>query len=132
MNNQDDINHITDSIIDDALKTYPLAEPPDTLLPAIMTRTETLSSAPRFRLSWFDYAISLFGAGMVGLVFLLWQQFSLPTFVWFQAQILIGIQHPGLYFLWIALSGGAALTIMAVFVALGIFSRFDFQPTADW
>ena len=67
MNNQQDTNHITHAIIDEALKTYPLAEPPDTLLPAVMTRIQAVSSAPRFRLSWFDYAISLFGAGMAGL-----------------------------------------------------------------
>ena len=131
MNNQQDTNHITDAIIDAALKTYPLAEPPDTLLPTIMTRIQVLSSTPRFQLSWLDYAISLFWAGMAGLVFLLWQQSSLPTFAQLQTQILTGMQHPGLYYLWIALLGSAVLTASVVLVAMEMFSRLDFQPTAE-
>lgn len=131
MNNQNDTDHITGVLVDEALKTYPLAKPPDALLPNVMTRIQSISPAPRFRLTWFDYAISLFGAGMAGLVLLLWRQFSLPTFVQFQTQILTTIQHPGLYYLWIALSGGAVLTAAAVLVALEILSRLDFQPTAE-
>ena len=132
MMNQYDTDHIMDAAIDDALKTYRLAEPPDTLMPAVITRIQAISSAPRFRLTWFDYAVSLFGAGMAGLVFLLWQQFSWPTFVRFQAQILTGIQHPSLYYLWIPLLGGAALTATAILVAMGIFSRLDFfQPITE-
>ena len=121
----------TDALVDDALETYPLAEPPDTLLPAVMTRIESLSSAPRFQLTWFDYAISLFGAGMVGLIFLLWWQFSLPSVGQLQTQILTIIQYPGLQYLWIALLVGVALTIVAILIAREIFSRLDIQTMAE-
>lgn len=119
------------AVIDDALETYPLAEPPDTLLPAVMTRIESLSSTPHFRLTWFDYAISLFGAGMVGLLFLLWRQFSFLSFGQWQAQILTIIQHTGLYYLWIALLGGICLTSVAILIALEIFSQLDFHATTE-
>lgn len=131
MNNQYDPDHITDAVIDEALKIYPLAEAPDTLLPTIMARIQAVSSTPRFRLTWFDYAISLFAAGMTGLVFFLWQQFLLPTFVQFQAQIITAIQDPSLYYLWISLWGGAVLTAVAVLVAMEMFSSFDFQPMTE-
>ena len=129
MTNQYDTD--TYAAIDDALRMYPLAEPPDTLLPTVMTRIESLSFAPRFQLTWFDYAISLFGAGMVGLVFLLWRQFSLLSLGQLQAQTLAILQHPSLQFLWITLFGSAVLTVSAMLVALEIFSGLDFQPTAE-
>lgn len=54
--------------VDDALKTYPMQAAPASILPVVMQRIETPERAPRFRLSWFDYAISLFSAGMAGLI----------------------------------------------------------------
>lgn len=61
------------AMVDGALREYPLAPVPPTLAPAVMQRITQLAPAPRFRLQWMDYALGLFGAGMVGLALLFWQ-----------------------------------------------------------
>ncbi len=59
--------------VDDALRTYPLTPAPASLRPGVVTRLRALAPAPRFRLQFLDYAISLFGAGMLGLAVILWR-----------------------------------------------------------
>ncbi len=61
------------AVVDAALRAYPLAPVPPTLAPAVLGRIASLAPAPRFRLLWIDYALWLFGAGMVGLMALFWQ-----------------------------------------------------------
>lgn len=69
---QQDFQHV-----DDALRTYPIAPPPPTLLPGTMARVR--ATAPlRFRLGWLDYAVGLFATAMVGLLLLLWQSSLYP------------------------------------------------------
>ena len=53
--------------VDNALRTAPLAPAPPGLLAAVMVR---LSPPPPFRPGWLDYAVSVFLAGMVGVVLL--------------------------------------------------------------
>jgi hypothetical protein len=57
-----------DTAIEDALRTYPLAPEPRTLASNIMARVRVLTPAPRFRLQWLDYAMSLMAATMAGLM----------------------------------------------------------------
>ena len=79
--------------VDDALRTYPAQPAPDSLLPAVMARIGATEDAPArpasdqastpwsgltLRLTWLDYAISLFAAGMVSLVLTLVMSISLP------------------------------------------------------
>jgi hypothetical protein len=73
--------------IDDALRTHPLDPAPPTLAPGVLARLRALPASvrPRFRLSPFDYAISLFTTGMAGVGFLLWQ--SMPPQVMAQIQV---------------------------------------------
>ncbi len=65
-------------IVDDALQTYPLDPAPASIFPAVMQQIEIQKSAPKFKLSWLDYALSGFSAGMAGLILFLWQSASLP------------------------------------------------------
>ena len=63
---------ISQAIIVDALRTYPLEPAPPELLEGIMREVQdhprsVLNTEP-FRLSWFDFAISLFVATMVSMV----------------------------------------------------------------
>jgi hypothetical protein len=76
MMNEPDEDSLAYSTIEDALHTYPLAPAPAGLSAAIM-RTVRASGrsrlAPRFRLTWLDYALGIFLAGMAALGVLLWQ-----------------------------------------------------------
>ena len=75
-----------DIIIVDAMRTYPLEAAPPGLLPAVMRAVEANPRAvykpEPFRLSWFDYAISLFAAGMISLIFAVLINFT-RTPLWF-------------------------------------------------
>src|SRR5262245_55348173 len=88
--------------VDEALRTYPLKPAPNSLSPRVMARLRALSPAPRFRLMWTDYAISLFAAGMLGLVFFGWQLLTPQLLLQLRYQALLIAQHIGLL-------GGAAL-----------------------
>ncbi|HKZ69710.1 MAG TPA: hypothetical protein VI547_08890 [Anaerolineales bacterium] len=74
-------------VINDALRTHPLDPAPPTLATGVMARLRALPAniRPRFRLSPFDYAISLFTTGMAGVSFVLWQ--SMPPQVMAQMHI---------------------------------------------
>lgn len=58
--------------VDHALHTLPVAVPPAALSKAIMARVRA-ESQPRFRLRWFDYLVSAFGATAAGVMLLLLQ-----------------------------------------------------------
>src|SRR5689334_6413317 len=61
------------AVVDNALRTYPLAPVPPTLAPAVMGRIANRAPMPRFHLQWMDYALGLLAVAMVGLGLLLWQ-----------------------------------------------------------
>ncbi|MBC8504294.1 MAG: hypothetical protein ISR58_01360 [Anaerolineales bacterium] len=65
-------------IVDDALQTYPLDPAPSSIFPAVMRQIEIQRSTPKFNLSWLDYALSGFVAGMAGLILYFLQSISLP------------------------------------------------------
>ncbi|MEK7441257.1 MAG: hypothetical protein AABZ78_10705 [Chloroflexota bacterium] len=59
------------SAVADALQTYPLVHAPPTLRPNAMRRITQLAR-PRFSLTWFDYALGLFGSGMAATPWFVW------------------------------------------------------------
>ncbi len=61
-----------DLAVVDALQTYPLVLTPTTLRPNVMKRISQLAR-PRFSLTWFDYALGLFGSGMAAAPLVVWQ-----------------------------------------------------------
>jgi hypothetical protein len=118
------MDDLTDpEIIEDALYTYPLSPAPPTLAPGVMARVRALAPLPRFRLSWVDGLVSLFIAGMIGLMVLLWQllppQLALQT----RLQFLYLLQRVNVTVLQGALLGGAALAVLAVLIAAVVFGR---------
>ena len=120
--NQPDTEKLAYAIVGDALQSYPLDKAPPTLLPAVMARIQVAPVVPRFRLTWFDYAISLFGAAMAGLVFVLWR-FSELLFVDLQLKLLYWWQQPQLLLIWVTLLGAMILVGVSVVVAADIFSN---------
>jgi hypothetical protein len=81
--------------LNEAFSSYPFQATPVDFSTGVMSRLKTLPSnvRPRFRLSWFDWAFSLFTTGMAGMGYILWQ--TLPPQVVAQLQVtwLIWLQH---------------------------------------
>ena len=105
--------------VDDALRTYPLTPAPPTLSPRVMARLRSLTPAPRFRLAWIDYAISLFVTGMAALIFILWQSISPLEAARARMQISFVLMHFPTALLWPALLG-ALLAMTAALLAAGV------------
>jgi hypothetical protein len=65
--------------VDDALRAYPLAEPPTHLKASVMRRLSALARQParaprpRFQLQWIDLALSTFSAGMLIVCLVGWR-----------------------------------------------------------
>lgn len=108
--------------VDDALRTYPLAPMPAAFTPKVMSRIRALTPAPRFRLAWIDYAVSLFAAGMAGLLVLLWQSIPPQMAAHAQLQILFLVLHFNVSFLGPVLLGGGLL-VAAGLIAVTLFGR---------
>jgi hypothetical protein len=122
---QDPITHPLDAAVDEALRAYPLTPAPQTLAPAVMTRIRTLSPAPRFRMGWLDYALSLFAAVMVGLALLgLVTLLSSPSAALARLQFSVWMQSVSVFpFALPALAGGLACAALAFVATALLFTR---------
>jgi hypothetical protein len=108
--------------VDEALRTYPLPPAPVTLAPRVAARLRALSPAPRFRLTWTDYVISLFAAGMLGLALIGWQALSPQFWLRLQFHVLLLAQQIGMVG-GAALVGGLMLAGGACLLAMLILAR---------
>ncbi len=70
------MNLQTDDLIEDALRTYPLADLPPGFSKKIMRQVNETHALPRFRLTWLDYALGFFLALLPVVGFVIWA--SLP------------------------------------------------------
>ena len=86
-----DLDRARRAEIEAALRTYPSAPAPDGFTRTVMSRLHKLAPKPRFRLSWLDYAASLFVAGMLGLLFLLWN--LTPPLLLFCRKVQLCVAH---------------------------------------
>jgi hypothetical protein len=109
--------------VDDALRTYPLAPAPAAFTPKVMSRIRALTPAPRFSLAWIDYAISLFAAGMAGLLIFLWQSIPPQMAMRAQLQILYLFMRFNLALLWPALLVGGLMAVVVLLMAVVLFGR---------
>lgn len=112
--------------VEEALRTYPLKPAPATLAPRVAARLRALAPVPRFRLTWIDYALSLFATGMLGLAFLGWQVLTPQLLLKLQWQSWLILQQLGIVG-GVALVGGLALAVGACGLAALILAR-PIQP----
>jgi len=112
-----------EAMIEDALRTYPLAPAPAHLFPAIMARVHALSARPRFHLTWLDYAISLFAAGMAGLIFLLWWSIPSRLMLNIQVELLLLEQNFNSIYLWLPVFVGLIMMMIVLLVAFMLFEQ---------
>ena len=101
--------------VDDALRTQLPAVPPLTFRAAVMARVRALQPAPRFRLHWLDFALSVFVAGMAGLALWLWPLVPPQLAAQVRLQLLDWQYHLRLPSLWPTLLAlGAGLGILGL------------------
>ena len=107
------------ALVDKALRSYPLAPAPATLLPAVMARVAVASAEitpPRFSLSWLDVVLSLFLASILTLVCAVW--LAIPE------QLNAFVQYSGnmLSISWIVIGCLIIVTCLCLMV-ISIFDR---------
>jgi hypothetical protein len=122
------MNLQTDDLIEDALRTYPLADVPPNFSKSIMRRIdkEKAKASPpslRFRLTWMDYALGFFLTLLPTVGFVIWA--SLPRLavlhLEFQWQVL---QASGLLpVLTVSLAAAGVLLLSGFLVSLNLFLR---------
>jgi hypothetical protein len=61
-----------DILIEDALRTYPLAEVPPKFSARVIRQIQTPHAALKFRLTWLDYALGLFLSSLPAVGFVSW------------------------------------------------------------
>jgi hypothetical protein len=76
-----------DELIEAALRTYPLADVPPNFSRMVMRQIQKTQPAPKFRLTWMDYALGLFlcllpVTGFVAWAFLPPQIFARLQYQW--------------------------------------------------
>jgi hypothetical protein len=104
------MNLQTDDLIEDALRTYPLADLPPNFSKSIMRRIDktTAKASPprlRFRLTWMDYALGFFLTLLPAVGFVIWA--SLPRLAVLQ-----------LAFQWQVLQASGFLPVLAISLAV--------------
>jgi hypothetical protein len=115
--------------VEEALSTYPLAPVPANFLPSVMAQIQGLEPVPSFRLNWLDYGVSLFVAGMAGLIILLPR--SMPPQMGMQLQVQLWLlqQYLSFAYFWLVLLGGLGLFVLMIFSATFLFRRS--QPSSN-
>jgi hypothetical protein len=108
--------------VEDALQTLPLFEPPAGLYQNVMTSIQPspLVERPVFRLSWMDFALSMFFAGMIGLAMLLSDWLPPELRMLFTHQLSLFELQQLNWVLWAALGTSAAACLAACAVFSGL------------
>jgi len=121
------MNHYTDDLIEDALRTHPLANTPPHFSKEVMrrigSRTAVSPPALRFRLTWMDYALGFFLTLLPAIGFVIWA--SLPRLALlrleFQWQVLQASSF--LPVLTISLAAAGVLVFLAFLFSLNLLLR---------
>lgn len=126
MNPANDDERAAFAAVDDALHSYPLRPAPPGLARAVRARLPQRAGAPRFRVAWLDYALSLLGACMAGLALALWRLVTPQMWGRLQTEagLLLTRAQAGGGALWLtlaALGGLAALGFLLL--AAAVFAR---------
>jgi hypothetical protein len=122
------MNIPTDDLIEDALRSYPLAELPPGFSARVMRQIQAPRAVPKFHLTWLDYALGFFlcmlpGIGLVSWAFLPWQVFMRLQYQW------LLLSSPAFApFVTALLVAAAVLTGLAAIVGL----RFLIRPQVNW
>lgn len=115
-----------DDPIEDALRTYPLADVPPNFSKSVMRRVRAADSAPlapRFRLTWMDYALGFFLTLLPAVGFVIWAFLPRIALLHLELQwqlLQAGILQPVLF---ISLAVAAMLLFSALLFSLNFVLR---------
>lgn len=106
-----------DELIENALRTYPLADVPPGFSRSVLTKIQTQRphAALKFRLTWLDYALGLFMSSLPAIGFVSWAFLPRELFVRLQYQWLL-LRSPAIEP--IVMISVAAMLILATLVLL--------------
>ncbi|MBN2386976.1 MAG: hypothetical protein JXB85_08140 [Anaerolineales bacterium] len=109
------------ALVEDAARTYPLADTPPGFAVRVMARLQKMAPVPHFRLSWLEYLLSLGLAGMGLFGFLVWSALPPQVIAYVQNRLVLSwkiLQLEGLEVVLVA--GGLALILMGMALILGL------------
>jgi hypothetical protein len=86
------MNPQTDKLIEEALRSYPLADVPLNFSRRVMSQVRATPHSVRFRLTWMDYALGFFLTLLMAVGFTIWS--FLPH------QVLLSLQLQWQLFQW--------------------------------
>lgn len=122
------MNPQTDDMIEDALRTYPLADASPGFSKGVMRRisSKTSAPAPRFRLTWLDYALGFFLALLPLVGFVIWA--SLPRLALLRLEFQWQLLRAGSFqpVLAISLAVAGLLLLLAFVFSLNLLLRPKF------
>ena len=99
--------------VEDAMRTYPLANTPPDFASTVMTRIRGLAPTPRFRVTWLDALVSLFIPGVGILLLIAWTSLPPQAVVYLQTRIILFwefLQRSGLD--WAVLVCGLTMVVL--------------------
>jgi hypothetical protein len=105
--------------VEDALRTYPLADTPPDFAGRVMHRVQAEAPTARFRVSWLEALISLVVPGMGMLLLVAWSSLPPQAVAYLQTRAVLFwqfIQRAGLG--WVLPAGG--LTIVGLFIGMTV------------
>jgi hypothetical protein len=115
-----------DELIENALRTYPLADVPPGFSRSVLERIKPQCpyAALKFRLTWLDYALGLFMSSLPAVGFVSWAFLPREFFVRLQYQWFL-LRSPAIEP--IVITSVAAMLVLSI-VALIIGIRFLIRP----
>jgi hypothetical protein len=75
--------------VEDALRTYPLADTPPDFAGRVMARVQAEVPAPRFRVTWLDTLVSLVIPGTGMLLLVVWSSLPPQTAAYLQTRVVL-------------------------------------------
>ena len=107
--------------LEDALQTYPIISAPANFSKSVMENVRASTPKPQFQLSWIDYALTLFGTGMVGLALFLLRLIPTQWIMLMRFQAFILWEHSIRFAHVPVLLVGCVLVIITISFAMVIF-----------
>ncbi len=110
------------TLVEAAMRTYPLADTPPDFAGAVMSRVRAAAPAQRFRVSWLEVLVSLFvpGSGLLALV--AWASLPAQTAAYLQDRLAVlwqFLQRTGLD--WALLACGLSAVVFFFAMTLRFF-----------
>jgi hypothetical protein len=117
------LDHRSMDIVEDALRTYPLAPVPASLKIRVMNGVRPASSFPRFTFPWLEAAISLMCSTLLTAVVTLLLKIPPPAAVRLENSVRLLLLQPGSRSIVLAAPFSVILAALCLALAVRLFRR---------